>query len=130
MCIKVSEALKRVESNSEHVKALKIRVTLLAKLVEGKQSSTQSNETEMSTLFETETILNSLLKTLTETFEWVERREIKEATQTMLYQIFRSRETMEKIKAFDERLTKHMVDLNVELSIAIDLNVVNDTGAL
>lgn len=54
VCIKVSEALKRVESNSEHVKALKIRVTLLAKLVEGKQSSTQSNETEMSTINETE----------------------------------------------------------------------------
>ena len=53
VCIKVSEALKRVESNSEHVKALQIRVTLLVKLVEGKLSSTQSNETEMSTLNET-----------------------------------------------------------------------------
>ena len=116
MCIKVSESLQRVKSNSNQVEALQIRVTLLAKLVEGKQSSTQSNETEMSALNETEnSILNSLLKTLTETFEWVERREIKEATQAMMYQIFRSRETMEKIKAFDERLTKHMVDLNVEL---------------
>ena len=71
VCREVSESLQRVKSNSNQVEALQIRVTLLAKLVEGKQSSTQSNETEMSTLFETETILNSLLKTLTETFEWV-----------------------------------------------------------
>jgi len=117
ICFKVNEAIHRVKNNSKLLEALQIRVTIIANLINRKQSAAQPiTETEISTL-------KSLLQTLNETSEWMERREIKEATQTSLYQMFRSKDTMDKIKAFDDRLIKHMVDLNVELSVAIDLRL-------
>jgi hypothetical protein len=49
----------------------------------------------------------------------------KEETQLTLHQMFKAKDTEEKIKAFDERLSKHMIDLNVAQSVALDFKAAN-----
>jgi serine/threonine protein kinase len=113
VCVKVSEALHKVKSNSKAAEALQIRVTSVAMIVNSKLSAKQTTDVEMNTM-------NSLLKTLNETSEWVEKRIEKEATQLTLHQLWKAKDTEDKIKAFDERLSNHMIDLNVAQSVALD----------
>jgi serine/threonine protein kinase len=118
VCVKVSEALHKVKSNSKAVEALQIRVTSVAMIVNSKLSAKQTTDVEMNTM-------NSLLKTLNETSKWVEERIEKQATQSTLHQVLKAKDTEEKIKAFDERLSKHMIDLNVAQSVALDFKAAN-----
>jgi len=116
VCVTVSEALHKVKVNSKAAEALQIRVTCVAMIVNSKLNAKQTAEVEMNSM-------NSLLKTLNETCEWVEKRVEKGATQSTIHQLWKAKETEDKIKAFDERLSKHMVDLNVAQSVALDFKV-------
>jgi soluble cytochrome b562 len=113
VCKTVSEALQKVKINSKAVEALQIRVTSVAMILNNKLSAKQTTEVEMNTI-------NSLLKTLNETSDWVEKRVEKGATQLALHQYWKAKDTEEKIKVFDERLSKHMIDLNVAQSVALN----------
>jgi serine/threonine protein kinase len=113
VCVKVSEALHKVKSNSKAAEALQIRVTSVAMIVNSKLSAKQTTDVEMNTM-------NSLLKTLNETSEWVERRIGKQATQFMGHQVLKAKDTEDNIKEYDDRLSKHMIDLNVAQSVALD----------
>jgi hypothetical protein len=113
VCVTVSEALHKVKSNSKAAEALQIRVTSVAMILNSKLSAKQTTDVEMNTM-------NSLLKTLNETSEWVDKRIEKEATQFTVHHLWKAKDTEEKIKAFDERLSKHMIDLNVAQSVALD----------
>ena len=113
VCVTISEALHKVKVNSKAAEALQIRVTSVAMILNSKLSAKQTTDVEMNTM-------NSLLKTLNETSEWVEKRIEKEATQLTVHQLWKAKDTEEKIKAFDERLSKHMIDLNVAQSVALD----------
>jgi serine/threonine protein kinase len=118
VCVKVSEALHKVKSNSKAAEALQIRVTSVAMIVNSKLSAKQTTDVEMNTM-------NSLLKTLNETSEWVERRIEKQATQPTWYQSTKANKTEGRIKEYDERLSKHMIDLNVAQSVALDFKAAN-----
>jgi serine/threonine protein kinase len=115
VCVKVAEALQKVKKNSKGAEALQVRVTSIANIVSSKLSAKHTTDVEMNTM-------NALFKTLNETNEWVERRIEKEEKQSTLHQLWKASDTEEKIKSFDERLSKHMLDLNVAQSVALDFN--------
>jgi serine/threonine protein kinase len=118
VCVKVAEALHKVKKNSKAAEALQVRVTSIALILNSKLNSCSTTDAEINTM-------NALLKTLNETREWVEKRLKKEETQLTLHQMFKAKDTEEKIKAFDERLSNHMIDLNVVQSVALDFKAAN-----